>query len=34
MANRLNYDQAIQSDRGRSVPGIDRTLLATLTYKF
>jgi catecholate siderophore receptor len=34
IANRLNYDQAIQSDRGRSVPGIDRTLLATLTYKF
>jgi catecholate siderophore receptor len=34
LANRLNYDALIQSDGGRSVPGIDRTLLATFTYKF
>jgi len=34
LANRLNYDQLIPSDRGRAVPGIDRTALVTYVYKF
>jgi len=34
IANRLNYEQLIPSDRGRSVPSIDRTALLTLTYRF
>jgi catecholate siderophore receptor len=34
LANRLNYDALIPSDRGRAVPGIDRTALFTATYKF
>ncbi|HEY2818038.1 MAG TPA: TonB-dependent siderophore receptor [Casimicrobiaceae bacterium] len=34
IADRLNYDALIPSDRGRSVPGIDRTALVTVTYKF
>lgn len=34
LANRLNYEQLIPSDRGRSVPSIDRTALLTLAYKF
>jgi catecholate siderophore receptor len=33
IANRLNYEQLIPSDRGRSVPGMDRTALLTLTYR-
>ena len=34
IGNRLNYDALIPSDGGRSVPGIDRTALVTVTYKF
>ena len=34
ITNRLNYESAIPSDRGRSVPSIDRTALMTLTYRF
>jgi len=34
LGNRLNYDALIPSDGGRSVPGIDRTALLTITYKF
>jgi catecholate siderophore receptor len=34
LANRLNYESLIPSDRGRSVPSIDRTALVTVTYKF
>jgi catecholate siderophore receptor len=34
VANRRNYDALIASDGGRSVPGIDRTLLVTFGYKF
>jgi catecholate siderophore receptor len=34
LANRLNYDALIPSDRGRAVPGIDRTALFTAMYRF
>jgi catecholate siderophore receptor len=34
IANRLNFEQLIPSDKGRSVPSIDRTALLTVTYKF
>jgi catecholate siderophore receptor len=34
LANRTNYEQLIPSDRGRSVPSIDRTALLTLTYRY
>ena len=34
LANRLNYDALIPSDRGRSVPGTDRQVLLSVTYKF
>lgn len=34
LANRLNYEQVIPSDRGRAVPSIDRTALLTVTYKY
>jgi catecholate siderophore receptor len=34
LANRTNYEQLIPSDRGRSVPGMDRTALLTLTYRY
>jgi catecholate siderophore receptor len=34
LANRLNYDALIPSDRGRSVPGTDRQALLSVTYKF
>jgi catecholate siderophore receptor len=34
LANHLNYDLLIQSDGGRSAPGIDRAALLTYTYKF
>jgi len=34
LANRLNYEGVIPSDKGRSVPSIDRTALLTLTYRF
>jgi catecholate siderophore receptor len=34
LGNRLNYDALIPSDGGRSVPGIDRTALVTVTYRF
>jgi catecholate siderophore receptor len=34
LANRSYYDALIPSDGGRSVPGIGRTALLTLTYKF
>jgi len=34
IANRRNDDALIASDGGRSVPGIDRTLLVTFGYKF
>jgi catecholate siderophore receptor len=34
LANRLNYDLLIASDGGRAAPGIDRTAMVTLTYKF
>ena len=34
LANRLNYDALIPSDRGSSVPGTDRQALLSVTYKF
>jgi catecholate siderophore receptor len=34
LTNKMYYDALIQSDGGRSVPGIGRTLLATLDYRF
>ena len=34
LANRLNYDALIPSDRGRSVPGTNLQALLTATYKF
>jgi catecholate siderophore receptor len=34
LTNRTNYEQLIPSDRGRSVPGMDRTALLTLTYRY
>jgi catecholate siderophore receptor len=34
LGNRLDYDALIPSDGGRSVPGIDRTALLTVTYRF
>ncbi|RKR37188.1 TonB-dependent siderophore receptor [Paraburkholderia sp. BL17N1] len=34
MTNKYYYDALIQSDGGRSVPGIGRTLLATFDYRF
>ena len=34
ITNRLNYESVIPSDRGRSVPSLDRTALVTLTYRF
>ena len=34
ITNRLNYEAVIPSDRGRSVPSIDRTALLTLTYRY
>ncbi|HLX79747.1 MAG TPA: TonB-dependent siderophore receptor [Burkholderiales bacterium] len=34
IANRLNYDALIPSDKGRSVPGIARTALLTYTQRF
>jgi len=34
LANRLNYDALIPSDRGRSVPGTDRQALLSVTYRF
>jgi catecholate siderophore receptor len=34
LTNKYYYDALIQSDGGRSVPGIGRTLLATADYKF
>jgi catecholate siderophore receptor len=34
LTNRTNYEQLIPSDRGRSVPSIDRTALLTLTYRY
>ena len=34
LANRLNYDALIPSDRGRSVPGTNRQALLSVTYKF
>jgi catecholate siderophore receptor len=34
ISNRLNYSALIPSDRGRSVPDLDRTALLTLTYRF
>ncbi|HTP63456.1 MAG TPA: TonB-dependent siderophore receptor [Burkholderiales bacterium] len=34
LANRLNYDALIPSDKGRSVPGIDRTALLTYVQRF
>jgi catecholate siderophore receptor len=33
LTNKFYYDALIQSDGGRSVPGIGRTLLATLEYR-
>jgi len=32
LANKQYYDALIPSDGGRSVPGIGRTLLLTVTY--
>lgn len=34
LTNKRYYDALIQSDGGRSVPGIGRTLLATANYRF
>ena len=34
LSNKFYYDALIQSDGGRSVPGIGRTVLATADYKF
>ncbi len=34
LTDRLDYDALIPSDRGRAVPGIDRTALFTATYRF
>ncbi|MBU7438902.1 TonB-dependent receptor [Paraburkholderia fungorum] len=34
LTNKMYYDALIQSDGGRSVPGIGRTLLATVDYRF
>jgi len=34
LTNRLNYEQLIPSDRGRSVPGIDRAALLSLVMRF
>lgn len=34
LTNKYYYDTLIQSDGGRAVPGIGRTILATATYKF
>ena len=34
LANRDYYDALIQSDGGRSVPGIGRIVLLTGTYRF
>ncbi|MGE8489427.1 MAG: TonB-dependent receptor domain-containing protein, partial [Paraburkholderia nemoris] len=34
LTNKMYYDALIQSDGGRSVPGIGRTLLATFDYRF
>ena len=34
LTNRQYYDALIQSDGGRSVPGIGRTVLLTGTYRF
>lgn len=34
LTNKAYYDALIQSDGGRSVPGIGRTLLATANYRF
>ncbi len=34
LTNKFYYDALIQSDGGRSVPGVGRTLLATFDYRF
>jgi catecholate siderophore receptor len=34
LANRRNIEQVIQSDGGRSVPGVDRTALLSVNYRF
>jgi catecholate siderophore receptor len=34
LADRLNFEQLIPSDGGRSVPGIGRTALLSVTYRF
>ncbi|HVE08329.1 MAG TPA: TonB-dependent siderophore receptor [Paraburkholderia sp.] len=34
LTNKHYYDQIIQSDGGRAVPGLGRTFLATLNYRF
>jgi catecholate siderophore receptor len=34
LTNKQYYDQIIQSDGGRAVPGLGRTFLATLNYRF
>ncbi|HUK03803.1 MAG TPA: TonB-dependent receptor, partial [Burkholderiales bacterium] len=34
LTNRLNYESVIPSDRGRSVPSIDRTALVTYLQRF
>jgi len=34
LTNKFYYDALIQSDGGRSVPAVGRTVMATATYKF
>jgi len=34
IADKLNYDALIQSDKGRSVPGIARTAVLSYTQRF
>lgn len=34
IANKLNYDALIQSDKGRSVPGLSRTAVLSYTQRF
>jgi catecholate siderophore receptor len=34
IANKLNYDALIPSDKGRSVPGIARTAMLSYTQRF
>jgi catecholate siderophore receptor len=34
LTNKRYFDALIQSDGGRSVPGIGRTEMVTFTYKF